>query len=48
MKAVLMDEFGGLEVLKVGETDKPSPKEGEVLVKRSKMFQLHIISSTPC
>ena len=33
MKAVLMDEFGGLEVLKVGETAKPSPKEGEVLVK---------------
>ena len=33
MKAVLLDEFGGVEVLKVGETDKPSPKEGEVLVK---------------
>ena len=33
MKAVLIDEFGGLEVLKVGETDKPTPKEGEVLVK---------------
>ena len=33
MKAVLLDEFGGLEVLKVGETEKPSPKEGEVLIK---------------
>ncbi len=33
MKAVLMDGFGGLEVLKVGETDKPSPQEGQVLVK---------------
>ena len=33
MKAVLMDEFGGVEVLKVGEVDKPTPKEGEVLVK---------------
>jgi NADPH2:quinone reductase len=33
MKAVLMNGFGGLEVLKVGEIDKPAPKEGEVLVK---------------
>jgi NADPH2:quinone reductase len=33
MKAVLMDGFGGLEVLKVGEVGKPSPGEGEVLVK---------------
>ncbi|MBW2519137.1 MAG: NAD(P)H-quinone oxidoreductase [Deltaproteobacteria bacterium] len=33
MRAVLMDGFGGLEVLKVGETDKPQPKEGQVLVK---------------
>ena len=33
MKAVLMDEFGGVDVLKVGANDKPSPKEGEVLVK---------------
>ncbi len=33
MKAVLMDGFGGLEVLKVGEIDKPAPKAGEVLVK---------------
>jgi putative PIG3 family NAD(P)H quinone oxidoreductase len=28
-----MDGFGGLEVLKVGETDKPQPREGQVLVK---------------
>ena len=33
MKAVLMNEFGGVEVLKVGEVDKPTPKEGQVLVK---------------
>ncbi|PLY12394.1 MAG: NADPH:quinone oxidoreductase [Desulfuromonas sp.] len=33
MKAVLLDGFGGLDVLKVGEIDKPSPKEGEVLIK---------------
>ena len=33
MKAVLMDGFGGLDVLKIGDVDKPAPKEGEVLVK---------------
>ncbi len=33
MKAVLLDGFGGLEVLKVGEIDKPAPKPNEVLVK---------------
>ncbi len=33
MKAVSLDGFGGLDVLKVGEIDKPSPKEGEVLIK---------------
>ncbi len=33
MKAVLMDEFGGPEVMKVGETDKPQPKADEVLIK---------------
>ena len=32
MKAVLMDSFGGVEVLKVGEAQKPSPGEGQVLV----------------
>jgi len=33
MKAVLMDAFGGVEVLKVGEVEKPNPAEGQVLVK---------------
>ena len=33
MKAVLLDGFGGLEVLKVGDADKPAPKTGEVLIK---------------
>ena len=33
MKAVLMDGFGGTEVLSVGEIDKPSPKANEVLIK---------------
>ncbi len=33
MKAVLLDGFGGLDALKVGEVEKPSPKEGEVLIK---------------
>jgi putative PIG3 family NAD(P)H quinone oxidoreductase len=33
MKAVLMDSFGGVEVLKVGEVDKPVAGEGQVLVK---------------
>jgi len=33
MKAVLLDGFGGLDVLKVGQVEKPTPKENEVLVK---------------
>ena len=33
MKAVLMSGFGGVEVLSVGEAPKPSPAEGQVLVK---------------
>jgi putative PIG3 family NAD(P)H quinone oxidoreductase len=33
MKAVLMDGFGGVEVMKVGEVDRPVPGEGQVLVK---------------
>lgn len=33
MKAVLMEGFGGVEVLKCGETEKPAPKENEVLIK---------------
>jgi NADPH2:quinone reductase len=33
MKAVLIDEFGGVDVLKVGDADRPSPKGDEVLIK---------------
>ncbi|HPX60389.1 MAG TPA: NAD(P)H-quinone oxidoreductase [Deltaproteobacteria bacterium] len=33
MKAVLMDGFGGVEVLKVGEAPRPVPADGQVLVK---------------
>lgn len=33
MKAVLLDGFGGLDVLKVGEVARPVPGEGQVLVK---------------
>ena len=33
MKAVLMEGFGGVDVLKVGEAAKPVPAEGQVLVK---------------
>jgi NADPH2:quinone reductase len=33
MKAVLIDSFGGPEVMKFGEADKPTPKSGEVLVR---------------
>ena len=33
MKAVLLDGFGGLEVMKVGEAEKPVAGEGQVLVK---------------
>jgi NADPH:quinone reductase len=33
MKAVLLDGFGGVEVLKVGEAEKPRPGEGQVLVR---------------
>jgi putative PIG3 family NAD(P)H quinone oxidoreductase len=33
MKAVLMEGFGGIEVMKIGEAEKPSPKEGQVLLK---------------
>lgn len=33
MKAVLMEGFGGVDVLKIGEVEKPAPKENEVLVK---------------
>jgi putative PIG3 family NAD(P)H quinone oxidoreductase len=33
MKAVLMEGFGGVEVLKIGEVERPSPKAGEVLIR---------------
>lgn len=33
MKAVLLDGFGSVEVLKVGEVPRPAPGEGQVLVK---------------
>ena len=33
MKAIVMNAYGGPDVLKVGEVDKPSPKDNEVLIK---------------
>ena len=33
MKAVVMDGFGGVEVMRVDEVPKPSPKDNEVLIK---------------
>jgi putative PIG3 family NAD(P)H quinone oxidoreductase len=33
MKAVLLDGFGGLDVLKIGEVEVPRPGEGQVLVR---------------
>jgi len=33
MKAVLMDGFGGVEVMKIGEIAKPAAGEGQVLLK---------------
>jgi putative PIG3 family NAD(P)H quinone oxidoreductase len=33
MKAVLLDGFGGPEVLKIAKTAKPAPAEGQVLIK---------------
>jgi putative PIG3 family NAD(P)H quinone oxidoreductase len=33
MKAVLLEGFGGLEVLRVGETETPRPGEQQVLIK---------------
>lgn len=33
MKAVLLSGFGGLDVLRVGELDRPRPGEGQVLVE---------------
>src|SRR5512135_3452700 len=33
MKAVVLEGFGGLDVLKVGEVERPRPGAGQVLVK---------------
>ncbi|PLX95195.1 MAG: NADPH:quinone oxidoreductase, partial [Desulfuromonas sp.] len=33
MKAVLMEGFGGVDVLKVGEVETPTPAEGQILIK---------------
>jgi len=33
MKAVMLEGFGGVEVMKIGEAEKPTPKEGQVLLK---------------
>ena len=33
MKAVLMEGFGGVEVLKIGEAERPTAGEGQVLIK---------------
>jgi putative PIG3 family NAD(P)H quinone oxidoreductase len=33
MKAVLLNGFGGVDVLRVGEAERPRPAEGQVLVK---------------
>jgi len=33
MRAVLIDAFGGVDVLKLGETECPAPKNDEVLIK---------------
>jgi putative PIG3 family NAD(P)H quinone oxidoreductase len=33
MKAVLLEGFGGVDVLKVGEAERPRPGEGQVLVQ---------------
>jgi len=33
MKAVLISEFGGADVLRIGEAEKPTPREGQVLIQ---------------
>lgn len=33
MKAVLLDGFGGTEVLRIGEVERPSPAQGQVRIK---------------
>jgi NADPH:quinone reductase-like Zn-dependent oxidoreductase len=33
LKAALISEFGGADMLRIGEAEKPSPGAGQVLVK---------------
>lgn len=33
MKAVLLDEFGETDIMRIGETESPEPGEGQVLIK---------------
>ena len=33
MKAVVLDGFGGPEVLRIGESEAPVPKHGQVLIE---------------
>ena len=33
MQAIMVSEFGGPEVLELGEADLPRPRSGEVLVR---------------
>ncbi len=33
MKAVLLEGFGGLDVMRIGEAEKPVPQDNQVLVK---------------
>jgi len=33
MRAVLIEEFGGADVLRIGEAERPAPEAGQVLVK---------------
>ena len=33
MRAVLLDGFGGADVLRVGEADRPTPGPGQMLIR---------------
>ena len=33
MKAVQLEGFGGVDVLRVGEAEKPAPKDDQVLIR---------------
>jgi NADPH:quinone reductase-like Zn-dependent oxidoreductase len=41
MQAVLQDEYGDESTLYVGETEIPSPGEGEVLIRGDARLHLH-------